>query len=125
MADFSVVLFRPDFVLASAKYPMKAHKNQQLLAMPCSPDSLMEPWARGQTIVTEGQKPSQRPCMIRFLREVCSQLIERKALSWGIVRNPACILAEITIRKSQYHFYGALASAAHYDEASADERPHF
>jgi hypothetical protein len=41
--DFSVVLFRPDFMLASAKYPMKAHKNQQLLAMPCSPDSLMEP----------------------------------------------------------------------------------
>jgi hypothetical protein len=41
--DFSVVLFRPDFMLASAKCPMKAHKNQQLLAMPCSPDSLMEP----------------------------------------------------------------------------------
>ena len=39
--------------------------------------------------------------MIRFLREVCSQLIEKKALSWGIVRNSACILAEITIRKSQ------------------------
>src|SRR5712664_1545257 len=53
------------------------------------------------TIVTEVQKPSQRPCMIRFLREVCSQLIERKALSWGIVRKSACILAEITIRKSQ------------------------
>src|SRR6267143_3856284 len=33
--DFSVVLFLPDFMLASAKYPMKAHKNQQLLAMPC------------------------------------------------------------------------------------------
>jgi hypothetical protein len=43
VSDFSVVLFRPDFMLASAKYPMKAHKNQQLLAMPCSPDSLMEP----------------------------------------------------------------------------------
>src|SRR5712664_261956 len=52
------------------------------------------------TIVTEVQKPSQRPCMIRFLREVCSQLIEKKALSWGIIRKSACILAEITIRKS-------------------------
>jgi len=40
--DFSVVLFRPDFMLASEKQPMKAHKNQQLLAMLCPPDSLME-----------------------------------------------------------------------------------
>jgi hypothetical protein len=42
MGDFSVVLFRPDFMLASEKQPMKAHKNQQLLAMLCPPDSLME-----------------------------------------------------------------------------------
>src|SRR5713101_7525681 len=49
-SDFSVALFRPDFMLASEKYPMKAHKNQQLLAMLCPPDSLMEPGARGQTI---------------------------------------------------------------------------
>src|SRR5712691_1389602 len=99
--DFSVVLFRPDFMLASENHPMKAHKNQQLLAMPCPPDSLVKPGARGQTIVTEVQKPSQRPCMRRLLREVCSQLIDRKALSWGIIRKSACILAEITIRKSQ------------------------
>jgi hypothetical protein len=26
--DFSVVLFRSDFVLASERYPMKAYKNQ-------------------------------------------------------------------------------------------------
>ena len=76
--DFSVVLFRPDFMLASEKYPMKAHKNQQLLAMLCSPDSLMEPGARGQTIVPEVQKPSQWPCMRRLLREVCSQLMREK-----------------------------------------------
>src|SRR5713226_6870463 len=87
-------------MLASEKHPMKAHKNQQLLAMLCPPDSLMEPGARGQTIVPEVQKPSQRPCMRRLLREVCSQLIERKAFSWGIIRKSACILAEITIRKS-------------------------
>ena len=39
--------------------------------------------------------------MRRFIRELCSQLIERKALSWGIISKSACILAEITIRKSQ------------------------
>jgi hypothetical protein len=27
-SDFSVVLFRLDFMLASEEYPMKAHKNQ-------------------------------------------------------------------------------------------------
>jgi hypothetical protein len=99
--DFSVVLFRPAFMLASEKYPMKAHKNQLLLARLCPPDSLREPYARGQPIVTAVQKPSQRPCMRRLLREVCSQLIEKKALSWGIIRKSACILAKITIRKSQ------------------------
>src|SRR5262249_24967223 len=31
--DFSVVLFRPNFMLASEEYPMKAHKNQWLLTM--------------------------------------------------------------------------------------------
>src|SRR6266446_2673941 len=39
--------------------------------------------------------------MRRLLREVCSQHIEKKALSWGIIRKSACILTEITIRKSQ------------------------
>jgi hypothetical protein len=29
-ADFSVVLFRPNFMLASEEHPMKAHKNQWL-----------------------------------------------------------------------------------------------
>ena len=29
------------------------------------------------------------------------QPLEHKALSWGIIRKSACILAEITIRKSQ------------------------
>jgi len=33
MTDFSVVVFRPDFMLASEEYPMKAHKNQWLLTM--------------------------------------------------------------------------------------------
>jgi hypothetical protein len=30
-ADFSVVLFRPNFMLLSKSYPMKVHKNQWLL----------------------------------------------------------------------------------------------
>ena len=38
MGDFSVVLFRPNFMLASEEYPMKAHKNQWLLTMPSPPD---------------------------------------------------------------------------------------
>jgi hypothetical protein len=30
MGDFSVVLFRPNFMLLSERYPMKVHKNQWL-----------------------------------------------------------------------------------------------
>jgi hypothetical protein len=37
MPDFSVVLFRPNFILASEGYPMKVHKNQWLLTMPSPP----------------------------------------------------------------------------------------
>jgi hypothetical protein len=36
--DFSVVLFRPNFMLASEGYPMKAHKNQRLLTLPSPPN---------------------------------------------------------------------------------------
>ena len=36
--DFSVVLFRPHFMLASEDYPMKVHKNQWLSAPLSSPD---------------------------------------------------------------------------------------
>ena len=41
MGDFSVVLFRPNFMLASEEHAMKTHKNQWLLnllsppAIPC------------------------------------------------------------------------------------------
>src|SRR5712691_8651904 len=41
--------------------------------------------------------------MVRLHRDVDLQLLENKALSWGIIRKSACILAEITIRKSQVH----------------------
>jgi hypothetical protein len=41
MGDFSVVRFRPNFMLASEEYLMKVHKNQWLLTLPSSPDL---PW---------------------------------------------------------------------------------
>jgi hypothetical protein len=41
LGDFSVVLFRPCFMLASEEHPMKMHKNQGLL----NPLSLLDiPW---------------------------------------------------------------------------------
>jgi hypothetical protein len=39
VSDFSVVLFRPNFMLASEGYLVKVHKNQRLLTLP-SPLSL-------------------------------------------------------------------------------------
>jgi hypothetical protein len=41
MGDFSVVLFRPNFMLAFEEYLMKAHKNQWLLNLLFPPDI---PW---------------------------------------------------------------------------------
>jgi hypothetical protein len=48
----------------------------------------------------EGQKPSKWLCLTKLPREMYSQPIVHKALSWGAIRKSACILAEITIRKS-------------------------
>src|SRR4029450_4211393 len=39
MGDFSVVLFRPHFMLAAEECPMKVHKNQWLLSSLPPPDS--------------------------------------------------------------------------------------
>jgi hypothetical protein len=38
LADFSVVLFRPNFMLVSEEPPMKTHKNQCLLNPLSPPD---------------------------------------------------------------------------------------
>src|SRR5262249_12673812 len=57
--------------------------------------------SRGQTMTPEEPKPSKCPCLTKLPRERCPQLIASKALSWGIIRKPACILADITLRKSQ------------------------
>jgi hypothetical protein len=39
VTDFSVMLFRPTFMLASEEHPMKVHKNQWLLTIPSPPDT--------------------------------------------------------------------------------------
>jgi len=57
--DFSVVLFRSDFVLISEKNYMKAHKNQWVCTIPYPPECLAEATSRGQTMAPEAQKPSQ------------------------------------------------------------------
>ena len=41
MGDFSVVLFRPNFMLVSEEHPMKVHTNQCLLNTLCPSDI---PW---------------------------------------------------------------------------------
>jgi hypothetical protein len=38
ISDFSVVLFRPNFMLASEGYLVKVHKNQRLLTLPSPPN---------------------------------------------------------------------------------------
>jgi uncharacterized protein YjbK len=49
----------------------------------------------------DGQKPARWLCLTKLPREMCSQPMVRKALSWGTICKSACILAEITVRKSQ------------------------
>jgi hypothetical protein len=99
--DFSVVLFRSDCRLFSEKNRMKAHTNQWVLTVPYPLAHLAGATSRGQTMAPEGQKPSQWLYLTQLPREMCSQLIVHKALSRGTIRKAACILAEITIRKSQ------------------------
>jgi hypothetical protein len=57
--DFSVVLFRSDFMLFSEKNRMKAHTNQWVLTMPYPLERLAGATNRGQTMAPERQKPSQ------------------------------------------------------------------
>jgi len=99
--NFPVVLFRSDFMLLSEKNCMKVCENQWVLTIPYPPKYLSRATSRGQTMVPEAQKPSQWLCLTKLPREMCSQLIASKALSWGTIRKSACILAEIIIRKSQ------------------------
>ena len=100
-SDFSVELFRSDFMLFSEKNRMKIHNNQWVLTMLYPLKRLSGATSRGQTMAPEGQTPSQWSCLTKPPREMYSQPIVHKALSWGTIRKSACIRADITIRKSQ------------------------
>jgi hypothetical protein len=58
-ADFSVVLFRLDFVLVSEKNHMKVHKNQCIGPCHIPPNALLELPAEGKPQHLEAQKPAQ------------------------------------------------------------------
>jgi hypothetical protein len=103
-ADFSVVLFRPHFMLVSEEFPMKSHKNQWVWSMPCPPEHLAGAISRVQILVSGVQTPSQCPDTGLSPREVRLQALDNKVLSRGIRGKSAPILAEITIRKSQFVF---------------------
>ena len=59
MGDFSVVLFRSDFMLFSEKNRMKAHTNQWVLTMPYPLEHLSGATQQRTNHGPEGQKPSQ------------------------------------------------------------------
>src|SRR5215467_3472692 len=61
MADFSVVLFQPKFMLFSEKNHVKAPKNQWVWIMPYLPGCLSGAIRRGPTTAPEMQTPSQSP----------------------------------------------------------------
>src|SRR5437868_2182999 len=72
--------------------------------MVCPSERLAGATRRGHTMAPEGQRPSQWRCLTKLPREMYAQPIVHKALSRGIIRKSACILAEITIWKSQLIF---------------------
>jgi hypothetical protein len=57
--DFSVVLFRSNFVLFSEKNHVKALENQWLCTMPYPSERLAGAICRGHTMAPVGQKPAQ------------------------------------------------------------------
>ena len=67
--------------------------------------------SRLKWVPPEGQKPSKCPCLTKLPGGMCPQLIVSKVLSWGVIRKSACLLADITIRKSQSFGTSITASA--------------
>ena len=53
--DFSVVLFRSDFMLFSEKNRMKVHKNQWVLTMPYPLEAFLEPQAEDKPWLLRGR----------------------------------------------------------------------
>ena len=101
ITDFSVVLFRPHFMLPSEEHPMKTHKNQWFLNTLSPPDI---PWGathQGGCPGAWGTDAFAVPCYGPIPRELSLQAIENKALSHSIHGKSAPLLAEILIWKSQ------------------------
>src|SRR5262245_61160865 len=69
--------------------------------MPYPPERLSRATSRGQTMPPEGQRPAQCPDRGQSHSDMDVQPLENTALLRGIIHKSACILAEITIRKSQ------------------------
>ena len=88
-------------MLFSTENHVKTHRNQRLWSMLYSPEHLSGATSSGHTMAPEAQMPAQCPDRVQPHSDMGVQLLENKALSWGTIRKAACILAEITIRKSQ------------------------
>src|SRR2546421_147603 len=93
-SDFSVVLFRPNFMLASEGYPMKVHKNQWLLILPSPLDLPCGAMNQGTHHGVWGADAFAVTQHGTALRDVGLQLLENKALSRGIIGKSASIMAE-------------------------------
>src|SRR6266545_4073314 len=85
----------------SKGYPMKVHISQWLLTLLVPCDLSRGAMSRGQTMLSEVQRPSMGLCMMQLSRAVGLQPIEKKELSWDIARKSSSILAESKYRKSQ------------------------
>jgi hypothetical protein len=101
LTDFSVMLFRPNFMLASEEHPMKAHKNQWFLTMPSPPAIPCGGTSQGTHHGVGRADAFAVTWHGTILSNMSLQSIDNKALSRGIIEKTAPILAEITIRKSQ------------------------
>jgi hypothetical protein len=78
LADFSVVLFRSEFVLFSEQNYMKALQNQWLWARPYAPARLAGATRRGHTTVPEVQRPAQCPAIGQPIAMLtCKYLIKK------------------------------------------------
>jgi len=87
--------------------------------MPWHPNAVLERHTEDKPRAPEGQKPAKCPCRTKRPREMCPQLVVSKALSRSIMRKSACLLADITLRKSQCR--GRLSITPEMDASSTGE----
>ena len=88
-------------MLVSEKNYVKVHKNQCVGSCHIFTKALLGSPAGGKREPPEAQKPSQGPDLGELHTDGDLQLLENKALSRGTIRKSTCLLATITIRKSQ------------------------